>query len=231
MTRKRRIILFIAFALTFGFIGFYFYPVREFARSVPEDTKEIRKFRKRNEFGNLQTGDIIFQTSQSDQSKAIQSATHSRYSHMGIIYVTGSEYAVFKAVQPVKLTTLDQWINRGKGRHYVVKRLAAATRVLTPETITRLKHTSEKYKGKDYDLYFEWSDDKIYCSELVWKIYKEVTGIEIGALQKLKDFDLTSEPVKAKMKERFGNHIPLKENVISPSAMFESNKLVTVLAR
>ena len=33
--------------------------------------------------------------------------------------------------------------------------------------------------NKDYDLYFEWSDDKIYCSELVWKIYKNGADIEL----------------------------------------------------
>ena len=33
----------------------------------------------------LQNGDIIFQSSQSDQSIAIQLATHSKYSHMGIV--------------------------------------------------------------------------------------------------------------------------------------------------
>ncbi|HRG10273.1 MAG TPA: peptidoglycan peptidase, partial [Cyclobacteriaceae bacterium] len=35
----------------------------------------------------LKSGDIIFQTSQSSQSKAIQLATRSEYSHMGIIYM------------------------------------------------------------------------------------------------------------------------------------------------
>ncbi|HLQ25603.1 MAG TPA: hypothetical protein VK138_06915, partial [Acidiferrobacterales bacterium] len=34
----------------------------------------------------LRDGDIIFHTSQSAQSIAIQKATHSRYSHMGIIF-------------------------------------------------------------------------------------------------------------------------------------------------
>ena len=29
----------------------------------------------------------------------------------------------------------------------------------------------------------------MYCSELVWKIYNDATGIEIGALKELKDFD------------------------------------------
>lgn len=127
----------------------------------------------------LQNGDIIFQTSNSSQSKAIQLATNSPYSHMGIVYQKGANYWVYEAVEPVKLTPLNSWIKRGKGKHYVVKRLKDAT-VLTPSTLKKMKAIGQQYQGKHYDLYFEWSDDKIYCSELVWKIYKEAVGIELG---------------------------------------------------
>jgi len=92
-----------------------------------------------------------------------------------------------------------------------------------------MKDLGEKFKGKNYDIYFEWSDYKIYCSELVWKIYKETLNIEIGELQELREFDLTNDIVKNKMKERYGNDIPLDEKVISPATMFESDKLVTVI--
>lgn len=71
----------------------------------------------------FQNGDIIFQTSNSGQSKAIQIATGSKYSHMGIIYKQGNDYFVYEAVQPVKLTPLTDWIKRGENGHYVVKRL------------------------------------------------------------------------------------------------------------
>ncbi len=67
---------------------------------------------------------------------------------------------------------------------------------MTTETLQKIKQEGEKFKGKNYDLTFEWSDDKIYCSELIWKIYQRATGIEIGKLQKLGDFDLTNEAVK-----------------------------------
>ena len=100
--------------------------------------------------------------------------------------------------------------------------------VLTNPTLTRMKQIGEQFKGKPYDLYFEWSDDKIYCSELVWKIYKQAADIEIGQLEKLSNFDLTNEIVQTKMKERYGDNIPLDEKVISPAAMFNSGKLITI---
>jgi hypothetical protein len=123
---------------------------------------------------------------------------------------------------------LSTWINRGKDGKYVIKRLKNGDKVLTTPVISKMKNIGERFKGKNYDLTFEWSDDKIYCSELIWKIYKEATGLEIGKLQKLKDFDLTNPVVKSKMRERYGNNIPLNEPVISPEAVFNSNLLITV---
>lgn len=100
--------------------------------------------------------------------------------------------------------------------------------MLTPEVISKMKTAGERFNGKDYDFYFGWSDERIYCSELVWKIYNEVTGLEIGKLQELKDFDLESPAVKQQMKEIYGDNIPLTEKIISPVSMFESSLLATV---
>ncbi|MGS2741934.1 YiiX family permuted papain-like enzyme [Sinomicrobium sp. M5D2P17] len=176
----------------------------------------------------IRNGDIIFQTSKSSQSKAIQLATNSKYSHMGIIYKDDGQYFVYEAVQPVKLTPLKEWINRGEKGYYVIKRLKNADKILTPDVVIKMKQTGEQFKGKSYDIYFEWSDDKIYCSELVWKIYKQTADIEIGQLERLSDFNLTDNIVQTKMKERYGNNIPMDEKVISPAAMFHSDQLITI---
>lgn len=173
----------------------------------------------------IKDGDIIFQTSLSDQSKAIQLATNSKYSHCGIVYNENGKFYVFEAVQPIKTTPFDKWVARGKDGHYVIKRLKNADQILTTETIQKMKQEGEKFKDKNYDLTFEWSDEKIYCSELIWKIYKRATGLEIGKLEKLRDFDLTNHVVKQKMKERYGDEIPMDEVVISPKAVFESELL------
>jgi len=100
--------------------------------------------------------------------------------------------------------------------------------ILKPDVLSKMKQVGEKYRGKDYDLYFGWSDERIYCSELIWKIYKEALNLEIGKLQKITDFDLSHPLVKAKLKERYGNNIPLDEPAISPANMFNSDLLETV---
>jgi uncharacterized protein YycO len=180
--------------------------------------------------GEIQNGDLIFQTSLSDQSKAIQLATNSKYSHCGLLFKEGNDVYVLEAVQPVKQTPLDQWVARGKDEKYVIKRLKNASKVLTPSALDKMKEIADNFIGKNYDKTFEWSDDKIYCSELIWKIYQRATGIEIGQLEKLSDLDLTNEEVKSIMKKRYGNKIPLNETVISPSSIFESELLITVVS-
>ncbi|MFL5728131.1 MAG: YiiX family permuted papain-like enzyme [Cytophagaceae bacterium] len=177
---------------------------------------------------DMQDGDVIFQSSMSGQSQAIQLATHSKYSHCGILFKEGDNFMVFEAVQPVKKTPLTQWIARGDDKHYVVKRLKNREQVLTTEVVKKMKETAKGFEGKNYDLYFEWTDANIYCSELVWKIYKRAAGVEIGKLEKLKNFDLSNPIVKAKMKERYGSKIPMEEEVISPAAIYDSPLLETV---
>ena len=176
----------------------------------------------------LKDGDLIFQTSRSAQSLAIQRATGSRFSHMGIVFLRSGQPYVLEAVATVRYTALDRWIARGEGRHYVVKRLKDAPAVLTAANLARLRTAAHRLEGRPYDLTFEWTDDRIYCSELVWKIYERALGIHLGELQRIRDFDLSDPQVQAKLRERYGTRIPLDEPVISPQAMFESPRLVTV---
>jgi uncharacterized protein YycO len=179
---------------------------------------------------DLQNGDIIFQVSQSSQCIAIQKATKSKYSHCGIIYEQDGKYYVYEAVQPVKVTPLYKWIARGKDGHFVVKRLKNADELLTPGVLRKMKSVGEQFYGKDYDLVFGWSDDKIYCSELVWKIYKRAVGVEVGKLQRLKEFNLMDDIVMQKLEERYGNDIPMDEIVISPVAVFDSDLLEVIVS-
>ncbi len=179
----------------------------------------------------LHEGDIIFHTSRSAQSLAIQRATGSRYSHMGIILHRNGRPFVLEAISKVQLTPLKHWIERGENGHFVVKRLRNADSLLNKAALTRLRQSGSKYLGLSYDLTFEWSDKKIYCSELVWKMYRDALRLEIGELQKLKEFDLSDPTVQAKIRERYGTKIPLEEPVISPQAMFASEQLATVLSR
>jgi uncharacterized protein YycO len=205
-------ISFLSVFLILLIFGFYFLTSAFFSDKTP----------------SLKSGDIIFQSSQSGQANAVQLATHSVYSHCGIIFIDKGAIMVYEAVQPVKTTPFKAWIKHGKDEKYVVRRLKNASTVLTPAIIAKMKKVGDSFLDKNYDICFGWSDSKIYCSELVWKIYKNGADIEVGKLQKLKDFDLSNKLVKETLKERYGDHIPLEETVISPQNIFKSELLETV---
>ena len=177
---------------------------------------------------DVRDGDVIFQTSRSSQSVAIQQATHSRYSHMGIVFIRDGQPYVLEASATVRYTPLEDWIAHGVHKTYVVKRLRAGVAVQQAE---RLRGVAQRFLGRPYDLTFEWSDSRIYCSELVWKIYDRALDVKLGELQHLRDFDLSSPVVRKKLTERYGDAPPLDEPVISPAAMFSSPLLIEVAHR
>jgi hypothetical protein len=177
-------------------------------------------------------GDLVFHTSRSEQSQAIQLATHSPWSHCGLLYQEeDGKWWVLEAMQPVKVTPLMEWTGRGRGDHYVVKRLRDAATALTPAALQQMKAIGRTLVGRDYDATFGWSDERIYCSELIYKVYERGLHRQLGTLQKLGDFDLSNPAVQAKLRERYGNKLPLAETVISPVSIFNSPELVTVLTR
>ncbi len=182
----------------------------------------------RSEEYQPENGDIIFQFSLSSESVAIQRATKSKYSHMGIIFIKNGRPFVFEAIEPVRLTSFYDWVDRGEGRHYVVKRLTNAKERLTSDAVARIFKVGKTFEGRNYDFYFEWSDDRIYCSELVWKIYKRALNLEVGKLQTMREFDFSDPLVQAKVRERFGDSLPKDETVISPGAIFASELLTLV---
>lgn len=112
-------------------------------------------------------GDIIFHTFLSNQSLAIQKATNSKYSHMGILFFRERKPYVFEASKTVRYTPLAVWIDRSANKHYVVKRVKNRGRLLNDTTVKELVKQADFFQGKPYDLTFEWSDTRVYCSELV----------------------------------------------------------------
>ena len=183
-----------------------------------------------NAKNTFQNGDIIFQSLRSGQSDAIQLATHSRYSHCGIIFWQDDQCYVFEAYKKVRAVPISDFIKRSKGNHYAVRRLKNASSVFATEEAVKafLDTYHTRYDGKPYDVLYAASDDKIYCSELVWKLYKESANIDIAEWKRLRDFDLSSKVVQEELMYTYGGSVPLDEMIVSPEALYISDKLVTI---
>ncbi len=173
----------------------------------------------------VQDGDIVFQTSHSAQSEAIHLATGSPFSHVGIITVQDGEPLVLEAVGPVKTTPLKTWIARGVGGRY---RMMRPKTPLSTAQLGAMDRIGRKYLGKDYDLRFDWSDDKMYCSELVWKIYSIGAGMELAAPRPMDSYRLGHPQVKALMTARWGDAVRWSEKMVAPSDLAQSPLLEVV---
>lgn len=179
----------------------------------------------------LKEGDILFQTSVSAQCEAIKLATGSEWTHCGIVFLIDNKWMVLEAVQPVKLTALDNFIDRGEDHKLEVMRLMNSEQILTVEVIAKMKSQGQQWLGKNYDISFNWSDEEIYCSELVWKLYEQCTGLRVGEPSPMRSYDLSSPLVKQIMTQRYGSDIPLDEPMIAPGAIHDSPLLLTVVGR
>lgn len=169
-------------------------------------------------------GDLIFHQSKSRQSKVIQEVTGSKYTHMGVIVHRDSTPYVLEAIQPVSLTPLEQFLSRGVGRHYVVKRVKKG---INDSEMRALQTIGANWVGRNYDSLFAWDDGDIYCSELVWKMFYRGAGIRLGEPIPFGRLDLNSQGAQALILERRGT-VDENELVITPAAIFHSPLLYTV---
>jgi uncharacterized protein YycO len=86
---------------------------------------------------------------------------------------------------------------------------------------------AKRQLGKQYDLKFEWSDNKMYCSELVWKIYRS-SGYTLSDPKTFSEYDLTNGIVKNEIKRRYGSSINMNEKIVSPVDLYNSPIVRTI---
>ncbi len=168
---------------------------------------------------DVRVGDILFHESTSAQSAQIQAATGSRYSHVGVVVFAGDRPTVLEGVQPVKLTPLAGWIDRGVDDHYAWRRPAQP---LTPEQQARLATVGLSWLGRDYDSAFRMDYERLYCSELVYKLYRDAVGIELGELRPVSDFHVADPAMLTALQAR---GISLEQPVISPADILRDDEL------
>ncbi|MEO7412941.1 MAG: YiiX/YebB-like N1pC/P60 family cysteine hydrolase, partial [Opitutaceae bacterium] len=129
----------------------------------------------------LQEGDILFQSlPHNSLVDTIEGSTHSPFSHCGILHRKANGWVVIEAIGPVKETPLTRWTAQGRSRRYSVYRLRENYRSRIPAMIS----AAQSYEGRPYDMRYELDDEKIYCSELIYKAFQQASGEQLGKLQR-----------------------------------------------
>lgn len=182
---------------------------------------------------DLREGDIVFIHSTSAQAPAIEEATGSDWTHVGVLVSRDKAWYVAEAARTVTLTPLPEFIARSSGGDYAVKRLKAWGKSPDKKALSRLKKWLSGEMGKKYDIYFEWSDEAMYCSEYVWKAYSySLRGRPvISPPQRFSDMKLDGPRAQELFTKRYaaaGKKLAPEEPIVTPVALFNSPLLQSV---
>lgn len=172
----------------------------------------------------LKVGDVLFQSCQNpaglDLVDTIEGATNSAYSHCGIVTQKNDQWFVLEAAYKVMETPLTQWIEKGREKKFWAYRFNEENQKFIPQAILAMK----KDVGKNYDIHYSFANDDIYCSELIWRGWKETTGHGLGKAVKLRDLKWQPYQKVIEMIEGKGN-IPLDREMITPRDLANAKEL------
>ena len=152
----------------------------------------------------LREGDILFIETESFQSKHIKWGMLSIWSHCGIAVDTPEGIQIMEADTTVRILPVERFIGRSVGGKYIIKR---------PEQQLTQPIDKDKWLGRWYDLKFSFDNEEVYCSELVWLIYKD-QGIELCKPVKIKEHLMVSFPFMQRALEERG--ISPEQEAVAP---------------
>jgi hypothetical protein len=174
-----------------------------------------------------QVGDVIVQsiTPCGRLLRTVKGVTESKWCHCGVVDQKDGQWMVCEAVgDGVRYTPLAFFLLRGDEIDFEVYRLTGDSRHLAPD----LAQCCQKYLGRPYDIQYELDDEKIYCSELVYKAFRDAT--DGGVVSTVDRFgDLNWAEFKDDIAHYHGSeNLPLDREVVTPVSLTRSQQLVKV---
>ena len=184
------------------------YPFRSMLVEVVTATKDPIE--------DVREGDVIFQTSLSQQSPLIKMGTRSTITHCGVVVMKDGKPYVLETQKTLVLTPLKKFIVRGKDGKYWHKR----------PKLDNIKIKYSGYLGKPYDLAFKFDNGKFYCSELIYDVYLNQLGVELCKPKTIDDYLIFGShripKIKRAMKKR---GITMEQYAVAPVDVFNSKEL------
>lgn len=172
-------------------------------------------------------GDIVLQSEYSAQSWAIREVTNSNITHVGVVIDNDNDGSleIIEAVGPVKITAFENFAKRGP---IALRRLHDIT-AHQSNVAENLATAALNYIDAPYDFKFNWDDENIYCSELVWKSYAAI-NIMVSDVSRFGDLKLDGPLAKMLINDRLGEHEKIDNNsmIVTPADLERSPYLQTI---
>lgn len=165
---------------------------------------------------DVREGDVIFQTSLSQQSPLIKMGTRSTITHCGVVVMKEEKPYVLETQKTLVLTPLKKFIARGKDGKYWHKR----------PKLDNIKIKYSGYLGKSYDLAFKFDNGKFYCSELIYDVYLNQLGVDLCKPKKIDDYLILGTHRIPKIKRAMEKRgITMEQYAVAPVDLFNSKEL------
>ena len=173
-----------------------------------------------------QEGDVIFQSlPHSRLVNAIEGATRSPFSHCGVVGKQDGRWVVYEAYDGVGATPLREFLFRGRNQGFAVYRLKADRQQHVPEMLKCVR----SYLGRPYDVRYRFDDEAIYCSELIFKAYRDASdGEELGDVVKFGA--LNWQPFEATVRHYETGPVPVDREMITPKDLALAPQLELVFS-
>lgn len=157
---------------------------------------------------DLKVGDILLQPLHCWACNLIEAQTQSEFSHIGVVsHISQKEKKVFVAEAFMKVREIEfNEFNKKTQKGLSLK-------VYRPGyvAIDFRKTFKSTFENLAYDSGFLWDDEKIYCSELLYKLFRD-SNMKVPEALPMK-FDVNREH----WEKYFKGHVPEGEIGISPA--------------
>lgn len=169
-------------------------------------------------YAAVRAGDILLQPLKCWSCTLIEQQENSDYSHIGIYLGDGMVAEAYAA--GVKTIAFSEFMAKTEpGMSVRVRRLRNPPKGLD----RKIKAGIKAYIGLPYDRYFLWTDQKIYCSELLYKLLVPIVRLD----------DLAPKPMLFDQNPEywdryFNGNTPRGELGISPEDFNLSSDFITV---
>lgn len=171
-------------------------------------------------------GDVVFQSlPHSPLVDAIEGATESPFSHCGIVAKLDGRWVVYEAYHDVGATPLAEFLRRGRDEHFAVYRWREEIQPKVPKLLSCVR----SYLGRPYDVRYQMDDEKIYCSELIYKAYRDASaGQTVGQLVRFGD--LRWQPFEKTITQIEKGPVPLDRQMITPKDLAAASELQLIVS-
>ncbi len=162
---------------------------------------------------SFEIGDLILQPLHCSLCTAIENETDSIYSHIGIV-ISKNPILVAEAFEKVRVVSLEKFLSKTQRNQNV--KILRNSEMRKVNKYLFVQDFQTIFLGLSYDSEFLWSSDKIYCSELIYKLLN-LYGIsqprpEVMSFSKAHTF----------WDKYYKGNIPVQELGISPADYDES---------